>query len=170
MARLLQRHGVAGIEARIRDVMACYVRERGEDRADDRMLLLVRTLREMVATGDIVTCNDINDVRRVGVHRFKASEVPAHLKTVADQDADTEWATSRNIGKMLASLRISQAKRKGNERGWLLSRAEADDLARSYGIEIDARKGSTPTPPNVTNVIERHDVTVHAPGYCEEAL
>jgi hypothetical protein len=161
-ARLLERHGVEGLEARIRNVMACYLQERGDDREDDRMLLLVRTLREMVTSGDMVTSSDVDDISRGGVHRFNASAVPDRLKAIADEDADTEWATSRRIGRMLASLRIKRAPRTGKERGWLLSRADAADLARSYGIEVDAPDDPTPTPPNVTDVTERHDVTADA--------
>jgi hypothetical protein len=96
--------------------------------------------------------------------------VPERLKAIADDDADTEWATSRRIGRMLASLRIKRAPRTGKERGWLLSRADAAELARSYGIEGDAPSTPTPTHTNVTNVTERHDVTTEDPPYYEEAL
>jgi hypothetical protein len=135
VARLLERHGVEGIEARIRNVMSCYVQERGDDRQDDRMLLLVRTLLDMVRGGDTMTLGDTDDTRLEGCHRFKASEVPTHLKAIADEDADTEWATSSRIGRMLASLRIERAPRSGKERGWLLSLHDAIEVARSYGID-----------------------------------
>jgi hypothetical protein len=137
VARLLERHGVEGLETRIRTVMTCYVHERGDDGQDDRMLLLVRTLVEMVRNDDMVTLGDVDDMSGEGYHQFKASEVPGRLKAVADEDADIDWATSQRIGRMLASLRIRRAKRTGKERGWLLSLADAIDLARSYGLESD---------------------------------
>ena len=139
--------------------MARYVEERGEDRDDDRMLLLMRALRELVAGGDMVTSSDGSDMDGKGARRIKASDVQARVKEVADDDADTEWATSRQIGRMLASLRLRRAPRTGRERGWLLSRREADLLARSYGLDGDTSDAPSPADAHVTNVTERHNVT-----------
>jgi hypothetical protein len=91
----------------------------------------------MVRGSDTMTLGDSDDTRFEGVHRFKASEVLAHVRAVADEDADVEWVTVSRIGRMLASLRVRRAPRSGRERGWLLSMSEARDLARSFGIEPD---------------------------------
>jgi hypothetical protein len=145
VARLLDRHGVVGLEDRIRSVIAAYQQERQEDQDDDRTAVLIRALLLMMGTSDISDVMTLGDVRDKTL-TFSSAGVPDHIKQVVEDGSDIEWATSRRIGRMLARLRLRKAPRQGKRRGWLLTAAEAAELARSYGVVSVAESGTPGTP------------------------
>jgi len=145
VARLLDRHGVDGLEARIRCVIGAYQQERQEDQGGDRTVVLIRALLVMMGTGDTSDTRTLGDTRDKTIE-FSSAGVPDLVKAVVEDSVDTEWATPSRVGRMLARLRIRKAPRQGKRRGWELTPAEAVELARSYGIVTVVDSG-TPAPP-----------------------
>jgi hypothetical protein len=143
VARLMGRHGVKDLEERIRAVLKRYLEEREDAYENDRMLILVSALLDLVPKHDAMTGGDAYDTTIGREYHFTASNVPPCLKAAADEDAETDWATPSRIGRLLASLRIRRAQRTGKSRGWLLTRAEVVSLAKSYGVDPESRDRST---------------------------
>ena len=137
VARVMERHGCDGLEARIRSVMACYLSEHRSFQEDDRTAVLIRAICRMVERSPSLDGGDI---------RFSASDLAQHIIAEASDEADTEWVTSKRLGRMLRGLRLRQAARTGRERGWLINAEEAANLAASYGL-AEGESGTFPALP-----------------------
>lgn len=155
VARLMGRHGVDGLEDRVRQLMRAYRKEKADLLDFDRTVLVVQALLALVS--DMCDMCDMS----AGDVALTSTQVCEAVKAAAAADErDAEWATSQRMGKILARLRLRKATRSGKARGWLLGRAEALALGRAYGLDPDpdddgAGQGGVPpaeTSPHVTHV------------------
>ncbi len=146
VARLFERHGVNGLEARIRSVIAAYQVERSELIDTDRTVLVVRALRDLVL-GDTMTLQPLVTLATGEETELAASRVVDAIKAAAEADErDAEWATPSRIGRILKRLRIPQGNRTGTKRSWRLSRDAVIGLARAYGLPTPESEASPPKP------------------------
>jgi hypothetical protein len=136
IARLLERHGVAGLEWRIRSVMRAYQAEKSDLLTSDRTILVIRALLAIVVD-DTSDAHDTNDTSTAEV-TLSSSKIAETVKRIADEDEqDGEWASPSRVGRILKRLRIKKADRTAKQRGWVLSFASVRGLARAYGVITD---------------------------------
>lgn len=98
VARLFEKHGVAGLEATIRKVMEATIQEKSED-PDNRTTKVVAAIGTLVF-GSLDTLDTSIEVD------VTSAEVAQKVKDLADPDENLEWATPTRIGLVLKSLRI----------------------------------------------------------------
>jgi hypothetical protein len=138
VARLFERHGVAGLEARMRAVMRAYQAERDDLLADDHTVEVVLAILSLTADGvdikDIRTIKDINCEEP----RFSATQVADEVKAAADDEEATKWATSHRVGRILAHLRLERdrATTRKRSRFWQATPQQVFDLGRAYGLIV----------------------------------
>jgi len=141
VARLLERHGVDGLEGRIRQVMRAYQREKADFLVSDRTILVVRALLRLVPN-DTCDARDAHDTRNGGV-TLSSTRIAESIKALAAaDDLDAEWATPSRVGGVLKRLRLKQADRTARSRGWIVTPAAVRGLARAYGIVLDPPEDS----------------------------
>jgi hypothetical protein len=121
VARLFERHGVAGLERDVRTFMAAYHAEQGELESQSRVILVIRALMCIAGfkVSDVWTFPDVTDVSSARL-QVTASQVVETLKGLMSEDDDqddeagdqagaTPWFhSSRSVGKVLAKLRLKQ--------------------------------------------------------------
>jgi hypothetical protein len=150
VARLFERHGVAGLEARLRATMAAHQAERAGRQADDRTVLVLRALLGLIpasalppGAADIMDVLDAADVFRGGLAtatplRVTAQGVADEVKALvkAEEGTEPEWASARAIGWVLERLRITRdrANTRKRARERVITVGELLTLARSYGV------------------------------------
>lgn len=147
VARLFERHGVTGLEQRIRGVMAAYQREKPDLLEHDRTAQVVRGLLALAfGTSDVSDDVDVTDVflERVA---FTAAQVADAVKCLEDGTDTPAWAdgerdrAAKRIGHTLKRLRIGTVERapgRKRERQRVASRGDVFGLARSYGVLASA--------------------------------
>jgi Domain of unknown function (DUF3854) len=137
VARLLDRHGVTGLEADMRRVMAAYQAEKGDLLASDRTIAVVRAIVAYAeSASDIKDVLDVSDIMDMTV-TFTAQHIADAVKTLADDDdGDLEWATSRRVGRILSRLRINQNRdsTRTRSRERVMTVSDICALARAYGL------------------------------------
>jgi hypothetical protein len=154
VARLFERHGVGGLEARVRSVMHAYQAERADLLGTDRTAAVVRALVSLATRGD-GDVRDVEDVRDVKSKTLTLAtrDVCAAIQEIAARDEDeAEWATSRRVGRILARLRLTKVRHHAKARAWELSPAGILGLAHAYGVlkgtSIPEPESSKPNVPN----------------------
>ena len=133
VARLLDRHGVTGLEGRVRSVMARYRRERPDLLADDRVVLVIRALVALVGD-DRSDGHDGHDSTSGGVTVASSDLREKVHELAADEERGVEWATNERVGRTLGRLRVERAEQTARRRGWTLRADTVAGLARAYGI------------------------------------
>jgi hypothetical protein len=141
IARMLERHGVEGLERRIRLVMRAYQAEKSDLLTSDRTILVIRALLALVED-DTSDTRDADDTSGAEV-TLSSSKIAEVVKRIADDDEqDGEWASPSRVGRILRRLRIKKAERTAKQRGWVISLASVRALARAYGVITES------APPN----------------------
>jgi hypothetical protein len=161
VARLLERHGVDDLEARMRSVMEAYQREKGELMGDDRTVAVVRALVRLAVEGaDVSDVLDNADVLSGGV-RFTAQDVVNAIKAADEEsgETETEWATPKRIGQTLKRLRAGSPDREADRKRTRYRKATKGELlalGRSYGVLAELKP--SPSQLNVRNVQDVRNV------------
>lgn len=160
VARLFERHGVVGLEGRIRDAMRAYQEEKADLNVGDRT---VQTIRAMLydQIGDAAL--DILDISAVLVILPEGpAELKVHPKKLTEtileigkrEGFDTDWATPRAIGWQLKKLRLKKGRDSGTSdrtRFWKITVDNLIGLGRAYGLIKQS-------PPHQNNVQNGHNV------------
>lgn len=91
------------------------------------------------AISDVCAISDVN-TETPTVWELKTEEITEATKKVAvelEMDIDPERITSRRVGRVLGSLRLTKSREKGRgTRGWRLSRHDLQRLAKSYCVAL----------------------------------
>jgi hypothetical protein len=155
VARLFETMGVAGLEGRIRKVMAAYQEEKGELVGQaDRLVLVVKALLKLAEetladTKNTKNTKNTNDENPCGENLktreivFTSNSLVETIKAIIaadsedDQDAEAAWVTPSRIGRLLSRLRLPQQP-KGKQR--TRTRTATVDtilsLSKSYGVQL----------------------------------
>jgi hypothetical protein len=170
VARLFERHGVEGLEARVRGVMAAYQAERADLLGADRTVAVVRALLYLAKRPEVGDVRDVQDVRDVRMETctFETREVCEAIKAmVAGEEDDAEWASTKRVGRILARLRLAKVAHHGKARGWAISAAGLLGLGRAYGVLSGIR--NSPGAGSETNVPNAPDVPNVPDGASDES-
>jgi len=155
VARLLELHGVEGLEERLRRTMRAYRREKPDLLSDDRTLLVVRAVSDLANHDTCDTC-DGRDTCNASTPLTSTKVADAVQRLAAADGIDGEWASPARVGKILGTLRVPKAERQASTRGWRVCPRTARALARAYGVEPDDAGVSLPdgrsVDPRVTTV------------------
>jgi hypothetical protein len=129
VARLLERHGVPGLEERIRTTIRASQRERAEGETSDRTILTIRALLAMLPDG--------YEAAPKQPFRFRAQDV-AHciVNQIEAEEGDSDWATVRAVGRVLGRLRLQHGRTpdKQAKPQWTTTPHEVLTMARAYEI------------------------------------
>jgi hypothetical protein len=136
VARLFERHGVAGLEECVRGVMRAYHAERAGLLGTDRTVAVVRALLHL-AKGPAAW--DTRDTRDGWDTKFETRvvetrEVCEAINEAATDDDPADWATGSRVGRILARLRLPPAGHHGKARRWAVSAEGLLALGRAYGV------------------------------------
>jgi hypothetical protein len=139
VARLFERHGVGGLEARMRGVMEAYRAERVDILGDNHVNMVLLALMAMVkeaTPADSKDSKDSSDSSTGGV-AFSASQIADRVRKDAEEEGgQAEWATPERVGRTLRKLRFKQerAPDKKRTREWVIPPAQLERLARAYRL------------------------------------
>ena len=103
VARLFERHGVAGLEATIRRVINAATQEKREDSSDYTTKVVEAIGAVVFAVSDV---SDVSDKSDVYTETFTAEQIAKKIVELADLDEDMEWATAKRVGWIFSSLRL----------------------------------------------------------------
>jgi hypothetical protein len=176
VGRLFERHGVGGLEGRIRQLMRSCQEEKADVDNGDRAIQTLRAiLYQKVGDKalDVLDITDVLDVFPEGSEEIKvnSSQLTETIKQIAEQEGlNSEWASSRSIVWQLRSLRFdrdrdsSSSKRTRlrvitSERLIKLCQAYGlvkwgppDDLSTLYSFEVNDPLTNVQNGRNVQNV------------------
>jgi Domain of unknown function (DUF3854) len=125
VARLLERHGVEGLEKDIRKVMSAYHKETSDLQDHSRVALVIRGLLRLANLdgSDIRTSKDVSDISSEPI-MITVSQVVDTLKAIQaeeGEEADDEegepgeevaskpwYHSSRSVGRLLSKLRLKE--------------------------------------------------------------
>ena len=143
VARLFERHGVSGLEERMRATMRAYQEEKAEIDTGDRATQVIKAILFQNA-GDRVTdvsaISDISDVFSEGsaLLKIEPSRLKATIDSLGDDEGfETEWASPKSIGWQLKSLRFKKGRNpssKKRERYWTITAGAFFGLCQAYGV------------------------------------
>ena len=134
VARLFERLGIEGLEARMRNVMEASMGEKREEPADHTTKVVQAIGCLIFGVSDVSDVSDKSDVCREG---FTAEEVRLKIVELAEADQETDWATTRSLGWTFNSLRLPKKKdtsTKKSARYREVSKALALQLLYSHGL------------------------------------
>jgi hypothetical protein len=117
VARMIERHGVEGLERNVRHVMALYHEEKGEIEGTSRIVLVIRGLMRAahLKASDVWTFTDVSDVssdrwqvtsaQMVETLKMVMAEEGDEDNEEGDQEATKAWFRStRSVGRILSKL------------------------------------------------------------------
>jgi hypothetical protein len=125
VARLLERHGVEGLEKDVREVMSAYHKETSDLQDHSRVALVLRGLLRCAKldSSDIRTWQDVSDISAEPL-KITASQVVDTLKAIqaeegeeaddkegepGEEGASKPWYhSSRSVGRLLSQLRLKE--------------------------------------------------------------
>lgn len=177
-ARLLEKHGVAGLETRMRTVMRAYQQEKAGLLGEDRIVRVVRALITLMP--DTMDTSDVSDTMTSEVE-VSATQIAETIKANDADEAETDveaeqrlqehWATPSRIGRILSRLRIQRGREsdKKRSRKWVTTVEELTALARAYGVPHNAADTPDSTaPPSPVSVPSGHSVpSVRPEGHAD---
>jgi hypothetical protein len=137
VARLLERHGVLELEARIRTVMRAYQAEKDTLLDSDWTIITIRAMA-VVYRDDVCDVCDTHDVsaQRIGV---TAAQIVEQIGELAEEEGfDAEWANARRIGRILKRLRFTQ-EREAKVRRWSTTIGDLRGMLSAYGLKVRHR-------------------------------
>jgi Domain of unknown function (DUF3854) len=127
VARLLERHGVDGLEKDVREVMSAYHKETSDLQNHSRVALVLRGLLRLanLDSSDIRTLQDVSDISSEPL-KITASQVVDSLKAIQSEggeEAEDEegepgeeqsskpwYHSSRSVGRLLSKLRLKETR------------------------------------------------------------
>ena len=135
VARLFERHGVKGLEKRIRRVMAKSKAESQHHFEDDPTIVVIKALLRLA---HITDTSDTSDIRTYVV--ASATHVAKIVKRMAEENEveDFEWDTPHRVGRILSRLRLRRERTpdRNRRRRWKISTQDLIRLARGHGITL----------------------------------
>jgi len=132
VARLLERHGVDGLEQRMRSAMWAYQGEKQDMGATDRAAQVLRAVLLQVTGKDASDVSDVSDnsdvwFERIEEIRVQATPLSETIKKMGEENGfETEWATANAVGWQLKALRFEK---------WRDPKTEKRGRARTIDIE-----------------------------------
>ena len=164
-ARLMERHGIEGLEADIRSAMEAYRTERTDD-GDDWTVCVIAALVALAL--DTKTTSDTMDTNK-GEWQLTATEVSKRVETMYPEalhptkdGAMKHWASASRIGRILAALRLPHGRQATAERTrlWTVTRDNLIGLAMAYGVSgLDTTTADdAPSPTSVHSGQSVHSV------------
>ncbi len=151
VARLVERHGVAGLEKRMRDLSAASRSEKSEIFGEDHTILVIKALLQLA---DIKNISDVTDDCS-GQVVVSASDVSQAVGEVIasegegdGEEQEISWATPRKVGRILSRLRIRQDRSmdRNRVRSRTISKRDLLGLARAYGLFPHSDTGGCSSP------------------------
>ena len=125
---LQEKHGVTGLFERIEELSVSYQKERIDLEATDPTRLAIMALGEMFA----LSVSELIE--------FTTADLTQRINRLAQEtevvNEGEDFTNSRRVGRLLGRLRLRSAPRGKTRRGWRITRAELDALARSYSMDL----------------------------------
>ena len=144
VARLFERNGVDGLEARIRNVMRAYMDEKQDTDTSNRELQTVRAVLSQVLESNglsLDTLDGLDGLDRLlmdsGEIVFNATDIAAKIKAAGAREAfDTEWVSPSTVGKQFRSLRFEKVRAPNvkRTRQWKVRGDALSALCLAYGV------------------------------------
>jgi hypothetical protein len=162
VGRLLDRHGVTGLEARLRTVMRAYQAERDTLTSNtDLVTLVVKAMLRKAAE----TPTDPAQLTSAQIRDAATSIAEEEEVNVRTREGGT-WVTETGVGKVIGQLRFKQERSKGEDgrktRHWIIPKSEVVERARALGIPFsellwgdDFSNSGEPPLPGVMNPVTR---------------
>ncbi|MBI2942546.1 MAG: hypothetical protein HYY04_19115, partial [Chloroflexi bacterium] len=140
VARLFARHGVAGLEETIRQIMSSYADAKPRTIAESRPLAVLRALLALARLRDISVISDVSDI-----NTYTSTEIAnAVTRLLHLTESDASWVSPWRIGRIMSDLRFPMADRSSKRRGWVVPYPDLLVTAAAYGLRI--RNTSPPSP------------------------
>jgi hypothetical protein len=140
VARLFERHGVEGLEGRLRQTMENYQKEKDDIDTSNRATQTLRAILWQQLDGlDVSDVLDITDVCKVRSNKIivTASKVSETIKVLGEEMGwDVEWATAKAVGWRLRSLRFEAGRdsSKNRNRSRTMEGEAFVELCQGYGL------------------------------------
>ena len=143
IARLFERHGVDGLEQRMRTTMHAYQEEKADVDIGDRATQVIKAIlyqRAEDRASDVLDVSDMSDVFPEGSAEIKVepSNLKIAIESLGEEEAfNTEWASSKSIGWQLKALRFNKGrnpKTRKRERFWTITADAFIGLCQAYGV------------------------------------
>jgi hypothetical protein len=151
VARLLDRHGVVGLEERVRGVMRRYRLEKAELLDTDWTVLVIRAVHAVVSADRDSSAGHDGSAGKSGTCQFSATRILEAIQAIAAQEErNAEWASAERVGRLLARLRLKSGRTAGR-RWYACSLTDAEALLAAYGVPVDENdEDEQPTPAEPT--------------------
>jgi hypothetical protein len=111
VARLIERHGVQGLEARMRGLMEQYRPQRSEIVGLDKTRLAIQALLRIADISDISDVSEVTGEIAVSAAQVvdAIDEMP-NVPGAYDDDIyqEKQWPNARSVGRVLRRLRVRQ--------------------------------------------------------------
>jgi hypothetical protein len=169
VARLLERQGVDGLEARLRATMAAYQEEKTDLLDGDRTVWAVRAVHAVAFPGVALDALDTSTALDALQERvpFTSNDVCDAIKKLAEEsEVDAEWANPSRVGHVLKRLRLKRERENTAKRRRLYvpTKGEVLALGRAYGVLRTLPAGPAPLPTSVQGVPSVQSVQAAAGG------
>jgi hypothetical protein len=129
---LEEKHHVKGLFQRMTDLADAYQEERPDLQVGDVTLIAVRALQKLLGNAQEV--------------KVVPKELAARMNEIAIEEdlADSgenakPFTTPRRVGWLLKRLRFARGTKETKARPWIVTRAQLDALALSYGLKTDSK-------------------------------
>ncbi|MCA9994488.1 MAG: DUF3854 domain-containing protein [Anaerolineales bacterium] len=156
--------GLADLWPRLEQLSWTYQNERPELETQDLTSLVIRALCRAVRgklPPGVSGVSGISGVKSLSntPFIFLTAHITDQVRAVINEeesDFDSDWATSRRIGRVLGKMRLEQRKEAGTgKRGWSVTWDDLERWTATYGIDLARAIGivgeATPHPINATN-------------------
>lgn len=143
VARLFERHGVEGLEERMRMTMRAYQEEKADVDLGDRATHVIKAILYQQAgdrASDTLDVTDMSDIFPDGLAEIKVetSKLETTIKSIGgDEGFNTEWVSPVKIGRKLKALRFQKGRNpqtRKRERFWTISADVFIGLCQAYGV------------------------------------
>jgi hypothetical protein len=123
-------------------------------------LILGHTIKTELVISDVNTVSDVYRKRHFLLTTTITSASQA-LITALELDINSDYVTTRKIGRVLGKMRMNKERQKGTgKNGWLVSLADVDRWITSYGLERSVIAGIKIIS-HQDNITERFNITNH---------
>jgi peptidoglycan/xylan/chitin deacetylase (PgdA/CDA1 family) len=140
VGRLFERHGVGGLEGRIRQLMRSYQEEKADVDNGDRALQTLRAILYQKLGDKALDVLDIMDVFPGESEKImvNSSQLAETIKQIAEQEGmNSEWVSSRAVGWQLKALRFERERDSSSSKRTRLRVITAQRLVKlcqAYGL------------------------------------
>jgi uncharacterized protein DUF3854 len=182
IARLFERHGVAGLTSDMLHIMSAYHDQRDDLEGTSRISLVIQALMRIVGLPDADkwTCSDMSDMSTKAI-KVQTSHIVETMQTLLREQSEepddaeeeggekkTRWPNSKAVGIILTRLRLPKDREteKGRSRHRLISQRDVAQLAVAHHV-VRVRSNMSEVRSNMSDMSEHVHMSDNASTVCD---